>query len=163
VRANSHAALPAEDRSVEVFMYVAKFTEEQSQDKTARWQDKNLTSDEHVLKISETKQRIVDSLLSAVKAAAIDCHLDAGITDCYRPPANAQPDDLLRRFDMALEEDDSSSGKKLVQVVLIKKENRSYYWNTKTDEVYDYEMLNREGQRLVVGHVKKGKIIFSKK
>lgn len=158
VRANSHAALPPAERSVRVFLYVSKFTSDQLADKTVRWQDKGLTSDEHVLRVSAMKKEIVDELLSAVRAAAIDCK-GAG---CFEPPANAQEGDLIRRFDMTLEEDDASFARNLVQVVAIRVRGKTYFWNKDTDEVYDGDSLTMHKKRAVVGHIVDGKLVLGK-
>ena len=158
VRANSHAALPPAERSVRVFLYVSRFTPEQLADRTVRFQDKGLTSDEHVLRVSAMKKEIVDDLLSAVRAAAIDC-TGAG---CFQAPANAQEGDLIRRFDMALEEEDASFARNLVQVVEIRVRGKTYFWNKDTDEVYDGDSLAIHKKRVVVGRVAKGKLVLGK-
>ena len=158
VRANSHAALPPAERSVRVFLYVSRFTPEQLADRTVRFQDKGLTSDEHVLRVSAMKKEIVDDLLSAVRAAAIDCE-GAG---CFQAPANAQEGDLIRRFDMALEEEDASFARNLVQVVEIRVRGKTYFWNKDTDEVYDGDSLAIHKKRVVVGRVAKGKLVLGK-
>ena len=83
----SHQDLPEELRTVQVFLYVTKFSEEQKTD------DKNIeirirdvsridkatpvTTDETLYEIASIKQRINNQILQAVKETAIDCGIYA--------------------------------------------------------------------------------------
>ena len=83
----SHQDLPEELRTVEVFLYVTKFSKEQKTD------DKNIelrirdisridkatpvTTDETLYEIASIKQRINNQILQAVKETAIDCNIYA--------------------------------------------------------------------------------------
>jgi len=83
----SHQDLPEELRTVQVFLYVTKFSKEQKTD------DKNIeirirdvsridkatpvTTDETLYEIASIKQRINNQILQAVKETAIDCNIYA--------------------------------------------------------------------------------------
>ena len=83
----SHQDLPEELRTVQVFLYVTKFSKEQKTD------DKNIeirirdisridnntpvTTDETLYEIASIKQRINNKILQAVKETAIDCNIYA--------------------------------------------------------------------------------------
>jgi hypothetical protein len=83
----SHQDLPEELRTVQVFLYVTRFSKEQKTD------DKNIeirirdvsridkatpvTTDETLYEIASIKQRINNQILQAVKETAIDCNIYA--------------------------------------------------------------------------------------
>ena len=81
IRICSHADLPYEDREVEIFTYIASFTEQQKTDmQTNAYQiflnDKNKTTDEQLDEISVEKDRINNYLLTVMKEVAIDCRMN---------------------------------------------------------------------------------------
>jgi len=81
----SHQSLPEELRTVEVFLYVTTFSEEQKKDeknmelriRDVSRLDKStpVTTDETLYEIASIKQRINNQILQAVKETAIDCSL----------------------------------------------------------------------------------------
>lgn len=93
IRICSHKMLPYEERTVEVFTYISKFSEAQKTgnprkvDKTLTIKDDNKSSDETIFAVSTDKRKLSDSLFGAMKAAAVDCELNAnenGRYACYR-------------------------------------------------------------------------------
>lgn len=72
VRAGSHLALPSSERSVESFIYVARFTPEQAHAMRA---DEGRTSDEFIHGVARRKAAIVDSVLGIVRKSAVDAQL----------------------------------------------------------------------------------------
>jgi hypothetical protein len=92
-RAHSHDALPAEDRTVDVFVYVATFTAEQAK---AHGKDAGRTSDEHVHHVAQKKRALLLRLLHAMKRAAVDCaaYGPASVPEggCVAAPPGAGPD-----------------------------------------------------------------------
>jgi len=93
IRICSHKMLPYDQRTVEVFTYISKFSEEQKTgqprkvDKTLTIKDDNKTTDESIFSISTDKRKLSESLFGAMKAAAVDCELNAnenGRYACYR-------------------------------------------------------------------------------
>jgi hypothetical protein len=81
----SHQSLPEELRTVEVFLYVTTFSDEQKKDEKnmeLRIRDVSrldkttpVTTDETLYEIASVKQRINNQILQAVKETAIDCSL----------------------------------------------------------------------------------------
>jgi len=93
IRICSHKMLPYDQRTVEVFTYISKFSEAQKTgtprkvDKTLTIKDDNKSSDESIFAVSTDKRKLSDSLFGAMKAAAVDCELNAnenGRYACYR-------------------------------------------------------------------------------
>lgn len=86
MRICSHQALPPEERTVNVNLYLMTFSERQRQEATKEMlqSDKSrynpaiiVSSDESLHEISEIKAKINSELLKAIKEAAIDCALYA--------------------------------------------------------------------------------------
>jgi len=67
----SHIGLPEEERNVKVYVYVAMHPNEE------------VTVDQYIKKLSETKNKIIRQFEQAIKEAAVDCRLNkfANITD----------------------------------------------------------------------------------
>ena len=86
----SHKNLPAELQTVEVFVYLMKFSEKQlaSNDaielkrkdlgKTGLIKGKPITSDQYLFEISEIKSKLTKQLTTAIKESAFDCSIYSG-------------------------------------------------------------------------------------
>jgi hypothetical protein len=98
VRICSHADLPIEERSVDIFTYIVKFSEKQLTsvrgadqsegivDETIKNMDKGLTTDQSIYQLMQAKKTIADSLVDVMKKSAVDCLLNKdenGIVACY--------------------------------------------------------------------------------
>lgn len=91
VRICSHEDLPPEERTVSIFTYVVKFTEEDLKTKrvieTLKTRDKGETSDEHVYKISQGKAKLSKAFLKILKEVSVDCILNSAESEpdlkCY--------------------------------------------------------------------------------
>ena len=95
VRICSHMDLPPEERNVDIFTYITKFSEKQIKEKlvdeTLMNFDGGETTDENILKLLKSKKKLADSLVDIMKKAAVDCELNAtenetnkGKLMCYR-------------------------------------------------------------------------------
>lgn len=74
VRAHSHDALPAEQRNVEAFLYMASIPViHRETNFTIRWYDKGRSSDVIIRDIAERKQALIDDFSAAMRGSAIDC------------------------------------------------------------------------------------------
>ena len=80
----SHSELPKELQTVEVFLYLMKFTEKQLEtisidlklnDVSKKDKKRVLTSDEFLFEISSIKEELNKELLNNVKKSAIDCSI----------------------------------------------------------------------------------------
>ena len=60
----SHINLPEEERNVKVYVYIAMHPDEE------------VTVDQHIKKLSETKNKIIKQFEQAIKEAAVDCRLN---------------------------------------------------------------------------------------
>lgn len=78
VRICSHADLPWEERTVEIYTYLAKLEERPGVklDQTLLLQDEGKTSDEHIYNVSRAKEDVSNAFLLAMKQSAIDCELN---------------------------------------------------------------------------------------
>jgi len=90
IRICSHMDLPPEERTVDVFTYITKFSEEQLRTKMVNETlinfDDGQTTDENILEICNAKKKLADSIMSTMKTAAVDCELNAtenGTVACY--------------------------------------------------------------------------------
>lgn len=92
IRICSHKSLPYDERTVEVFTYISKFSEAQKAerrvDQTLLIKDMGLSTDQQILSVSDGKKKLADSLFGAMKNGAVDCEINRnengeGIA-CYR-------------------------------------------------------------------------------
>ena len=72
VRRNSHIALPANERNVEIFRYFSIFPK-----KNVKLSKDKITTDEHIEQLSLKKQNIINEVLQIFKECALDCMLNA--------------------------------------------------------------------------------------
>ena len=91
IRICSHADLPPEDRNVDIFTYVMRFSARQLKDRlvdeTLNNFDGGETTDQTILKLLLAKKKLSDSLLDVMKKSAVDCELNStenGGYACYR-------------------------------------------------------------------------------
>jgi hypothetical protein len=91
IRICSHKSLPPEERTVEVFTYLSKFSEAQKQtrrvNETLVNKDKSISTDESIFSIARDKKKLAESLFSAMRESAVDCVNNAtenGQVTCYR-------------------------------------------------------------------------------
>jgi hypothetical protein len=91
IRVCSHADLPPDQRVVDTFFYIMKFSKEQLEkglvNQTFKIKDKSMTTDQTILSIAESKEHLNSSILNVMKSSAIDCELNKkqnGFTQaCY--------------------------------------------------------------------------------
>lgn len=78
VRTCSHAMLPEDQRTVEKFIYIMKFTKKQIEKNfTIQTQDKSLTTDEHIYALANKKENIINQFMNMLKAASFDCIINS--------------------------------------------------------------------------------------
>jgi hypothetical protein len=83
--------LPPEQRHVDTYIYLAKFSDLQKKegkvDKTLFNFDEGLTTDQAIWKLMNAKKKLADSILDIMKQSAVDCELNTtenGGYACYR-------------------------------------------------------------------------------
>lgn len=91
IRICSHMDLPPEERTVDVYTYIVKFSDRQLRerlvDETLLNFDGGVTTDQNVLTLSNAKKKLSDSLSRVMQESAVDCELNAtenGTMACYR-------------------------------------------------------------------------------
>ena len=73
VRRNSHMDLKPDERNVEVFRYLSVFTDQEKSRVSRREQ---LSTDEYIMEVAMSKEKITNELLMTLKEAAVDCKLN---------------------------------------------------------------------------------------
>ena len=102
VRTCSHEMLPKNERNVQVFSYIMRFTKKQlEKDFTLRRLDKEITTDEHILQLAQKKEFIIQSFLNMLKASSFDCIINSTQNKpmqngykCYNWAINANLEDF---------------------------------------------------------------------
>ena len=91
IRICSHMDLPPEERTVDVFTYIAQFSKKQLENRmvieTLMNFDAGETTDQSILRLLKAKKKLADSILDTMKQSAVDCELNAtenGTLACYR-------------------------------------------------------------------------------
>jgi len=109
IRICSHKSLPPEERNVEVYTYISKFSNKQKAtrkvNETLVNKDKSVSTDESIFSIANDKKKLAESLFGAMREAAVDCVLNAtenGQVSCYRFDNRA---DMSPFFDPNIDKD----------------------------------------------------------
>jgi plasmid stability protein len=91
IRICSHMDLPIEERTVDVYTYVCRFSAAQVStrlvDETLQNFDGGATTDQSILTLSNAKKKLADALFDVMQSSAVDCELNAGENGalaCYR-------------------------------------------------------------------------------
>jgi hypothetical protein len=165
----SHSDLPKELQTVNVFLYLMVFSEQQlSSDISIELRVKDIskknkkqviTSDEYLYEISSIKEEINASLLQSVKESAIDCsiHTRASSSEkdvkCF---VIGNPSESKYIYTPNIEAQDKDEGMKLNKKKQVLKLNElvlnkiKYAYNKETQELYDYDSFLKN-ELLLVG------------
>jgi len=171
----SHQSLPEELRTVDVYLYLMEFSEEQLSSDDAlelRLRDKSkidnqtpLTSDQAIYEIASMKESVNSKLLEAVKEAAIDCviHSKSGAKEgikCFTF-GGVTPNKFATTPSIAQEEHDAVTEANQVTVtwkaVTLTVDGIQYALRKETGELYDIDSYKAKNP-VLVGHLEmKGK------
>ena len=172
----SHIDLPEELRTVDVFLYVMRFTARQmatdnDESLNIRMNDKSKTdgstpmsTDQSLYEISNIKERITRQILTAVKESSFDCmiHATAGAKErlqCYTFGTGVGDETLGYQPNIATEEDDKTKKlNKQTKSMTLRKltvSGKEYAEDPETNIIYDMELyqmgnLVERGRRTVV-------------
>jgi hypothetical protein len=100
IRICSHMTLPPDQRHVDTYIYLSKFSKKQVEehrvDETLRNFDGAQSTDQNIWGLMNAKKKLAESVLNVMKSAAVDCELFAtengGGYGCYRiPKATMEP------------------------------------------------------------------------
>jgi len=154
----SHSELPKELQTVEVFLYLMKFTEKQLEsisidlklnDVSKKDKKRVLTSDEFLFEISSIKEELNKELLTNVKKSAIDCSIHSRSSSkekltCFTI-GNATEDKFMYTPDINKQDNDKvmQLNKKKVAIKLYKIRNTNYALDKDTNKVYDYDAYTK--------------------
>jgi superfamily II DNA or RNA helicase len=102
VRTCSHEMLPKNERNVEIFTYLMKFTKDQMmKDFTLRRQDNETTTDQHIYNMAIKKESIINEFLNMMKSSSFDCIINSIQNEplkngykCYNWAINSNDNDL---------------------------------------------------------------------
>lgn len=172
----SHIDLPEELRTVDVFLYVMRFTARQmatdnDESLNIRMNDKSKTdgttpmsTDQSLYEISNIKERITRQILTAVKESSFDCmiHANAGAKErlqCYSFGAGVGDESLAYQPNIAAEEDDKTKKlNKQTKTMALRKltvNGKEYAEDPDTHIIYDLELykmgnLVERGRRTII-------------
>jgi hypothetical protein len=172
----SHIDLPEELRTVDVFLYVMRFTARQmatdnDESLNIRMNDKSKTdgstpmsTDQSLYEISNIKERITRQILTAVKESSFDCmiHANAGAKErlqCYSFGVGAGEESLAYQPNIDAEEDDKTKKlNKQAKSIALRKlvvNGKEYAEDPDTHIIYDLELykmgnLVERGRRTII-------------
>ena len=172
----SHIDLPEELRTVDVFLYLMRFTARQiatdnDESLNIRMHDKSKTdsvtpmsTDQSLYEISNIKERITRQILTAVKESSFDCmiHANAGAKErlqCYSFGMGAGEESLAYQPNIATEEDDKTQKlNKQTKTVALRKlvvNGKEYAEDPDTHIIYDLELYKmgnmvERGRRTII-------------
>ena len=155
VRTCSHELLPKEERNVQVIGYIMKLTKEQlKKNFTIKNLDKGITTDEHILQIAKSKEKLINQFLQMLKSVSFDCiinseqnkPLESGYK-CYNWPINLEKKKLAYTKNI---EDDYKILKNMKYKKLKKNKGKAVMINNKkyamlNDKIYDYDSYKNAG------------------
>lgn len=172
----SHVDLPEELRTVDVFLYLMRFTARQiatdnDESLNIRMHDKSKTdgttpmsTDQSLYEISNIKERITRQILTAVKESSFDCMIHANATakerlQCYSFGAGVGEESLAYQPNIATEEDDKTKKlNKQTKTLTLRKlvvNGKEYAEDADTHIIYDLELykmgnLVERGRRTII-------------
>lgn len=172
----SHIDLPEELRTVDVFLYLMRFTARQvatenDESLNIRMHDKSKTdgttpmsTDQSLYEISNIKERITRQILTAVKESSFDCmiHANAGAKErlqCYSFGMGAGEEKLAYEPNIASEQDDKTrklnESEKKVALRKLVVNGKEYAEDADTHIIYDMELYKmgsmiERGRRTII-------------
>ena len=154
----SHSSLPKELQTVEVFLYLMKFSDKQLEtlsidiklNDVSKMDKKRVhTSDEYLYEISTIKEELNKALLDNVKKSAIDCSIHSRSSSkekitCFTI-GNAAENNLMYQPDInnQVTDEDMKLNKKTVLIKLIRIINTNFALDEETDNVYDHDAYTK--------------------
>ena len=166
----SHQALPAELRTVNVFLYLMTFSEDQLKNKVTKdlllndkardsKNKKPVSTDEALYEIASIKEEITKNIMTAVKESSIDCalHIKSNTAEKLQCFTFGSNDSSKFAYKTAFEEGQSDAiadiNKKQITWTATKittGDGTEYALNKETNELYDLDSYE-SGQPVKVG------------
>jgi hypothetical protein len=161
----SHNDLPKELQTVDVFLYLMKFTDKQIEnmsidiklnDHSKKDKNRILTSDEFLYEISQIKEELNKELLTNVKQSSIDCSIHSRssskeIINCFSI-GNPNNNKNIYTPNIAKQETDKlmQLNKKTIGIKLYKIKSTNYAINKEDNKIYDYDAY-KKGDLVLIG------------
>ena len=172
----SHQDLPAELRTVDVFLYLMQFSQKQlADDITIELRTKDVskldsslqfTSDQALWEIANMKEGVIEKLLDAVKESSIDCSIHSGIgserLNCFSF-GTVGPNKISYSGSYEDENTDDVARQNMQTITIdlteINIQGIKYAYDEKTGDVYDYDEYIL-GRSILLGKLVKTKSGF---
>lgn len=181
VRAHSHDQLPENERTVDVFIHIATFSDEQSKVPLVK-RDGNKTSDEYVHDVAQRKRILLSTLLDVMRAASVDCRLHAArhadaakkmaerlgksgsasktskTLRCFAPSPSVAAGDHIYATSYKDDIKAAAAERARVQKNLVHvqgPDGTEYFADPKTGQLYDAKALEDSGDLVIIGKAKK--------
>lgn len=181
IRINSHESLPAEERTVTVHIYMSVFSPEQVGDQDGpnivaiRRSDTDLkryeseepregfmTSDEFLYEVSYRKSRIIKSIATILKQAAVDCEIhrklhskEQPVIQCMRFDTSVTGEDLAYRPSYLNDERDELYQRNLRKtkrkLQTIKVQGMVMILDPQSNEIFDYSAFQGDKRLIQIG------------
>jgi hypothetical protein len=145
-RAHSHDDLPDDERTIDVRIYVATLTEEQS---AQHKQDEGATSDEYVQRVAERKRDLVRQLLDVMKRAAVDC--DPSLLQSNKTCAIDEPPSNSPLRSHAELQQDLAQARRVHLTPTTVPGRGKFYVDKESGALYDYEAMKQRREAVQVG------------
>ena len=178
----SHQALPVELRTVQVFIYIMTFTQEQLNGPfgiEVKLKDRSNTapflpqsSDEKLYEISMIKENLSSQILNAVKSSSIDCvtHRKSNAKEGIVCLSFGEPNVNSFSYNPNIEQDQNDTiadiNRKIndweVRPITIKTTGKQYMLRLDTNQIYDYDSVIQSKQIPGVNPILLGKLVKNK-
>jgi hypothetical protein len=157
----SHQGLPEELRTVEVFIYLMVFTQQQLDSEFGieiKLKDRSniepffpQSSDEKLFEISTIKENLTDQILRAIKSSSIDCitHSKSNIKEGIVCLSFGDPSVNKFSYNPNIEQDQNDTIADIntrvidwdVKEIFVKSTGKQYMLRLDTNEIYDYDSV----------------------
>jgi len=181
IRMHSHDKLDEEERNVTVKLYMSVFSEKQLKDQegpnitlirkndtiTKRYEGDEpreafVTSDEYLYETAFRKGRIIKSITSILKQAAVDCEIhrklhskEQPVIQCMRFDTTVTAEDLAYRPSYLTDEKDTLYKRNLIRknrkLQIIKIKGMVMIMDPKTNEIFDYAAFQDNHRLFQIG------------
>jgi len=165
----SHQDLPEDLRTVDVFLYLMTFSDQQLSDDRSvelrlkdkgKLTDRPLTSDESLYEVSTIKEEVSEKLLEAVKESSFDCplHNTPGEKNEIKCFTFGTTDSSAFSYQPSIDSEDKDSMSKInkrkikISLKSLTIKGIKYAYNDKTKEVFDYDSY-KKGTLVLAGQL----------
>ena len=148
IRICSHSELPPDQRTVEVYKYIAKIPAAFTKlDNKIVEKDSGLSADQMVANIATKKTRVMNEVLTMLKQTSFDCGAHAALhksVQCYAFPAGGDGD-VAYDLDIELDALNTQVKENLVTrgAVRVEIKGKAYLFIKQTKDLFNYALYKR--------------------